>query len=95
MADVILQAEKIEIVEKIVDPQTGEVSDQTKFSIIPQAIEPPKEEFTISDLKLQLQEAIEAKAENEQSFQQRMEYWDKTIALIQEQIQSVIDKANA
>lgn len=95
MADVILQAEKIEIVEKIIDPNTGEVSDKTKFSIIPTAVEPPKEEFTIGDLKSQLQSAIDAKAENEALFQETNAYWDRRAVELQEQIQAVIDKANA
>lgn len=95
MADVILQAEKIEILEKIVDPQTGDVSDSTKFSIVAKVVEPPIEEFTIYDLKKQLQESMEAKVENEESFQKRNLYWDERIFEIEKQILSVLSKANA
>jgi hypothetical protein len=87
--EIKLQEETVTITEPVTNPDTGEFLDETQVEIKPEVVAPEPIITTLGDLKIKLQEAIDAKNSHDLSYQDSTKFFDKQITDIQAQIEQV------
>lgn len=87
--EIKLQEETVTITEPVTDPQTGELTDDTQVEIKPEVVAPEPIVTTLGELKLKLEEMIQAKLAHEASYADSIQFYEQQILDIENQISQI------